>query len=150
MNWYNKVFADEKEKDKINKLPRIKNYLPDEEVTYTGEFDIIFSDYFKDYSDVNVDEAQKLNPANIPTTQENMKLVNAIAGSVTEGSLVNRSLRTVKNFVSATAGSLVNFATGWFYRPAGQPLRLGGDSTTLSRKPKNKNKKTKKLNRDKR
>ena len=150
MNWYNKVFINEKAKDTLNKLPRIKNYLPDEKVIYTGEFDVIFSDYFKDYSDVNVDETLKLNPANIPTSPESMKLVNAIAGSVTEGSFVNRQLRTVKNFVSGTAGSLLNFATGWFYPQAGQPLTLGGDSTTLSRKPKNKNKKTKKLNRDKR
>jgi hypothetical protein len=125
--------------------------LPDEVVTLTSEFDIIFSDYFVNYSDTNPDNNLKSNPANIPRTPNVMKIISVLESlTVAENSYGHRATRSVSNFFSTTFGSVMNYALGWFAPTVTKEIRLGGGSTTLSRKPNNKNKKTKKLIRDKR
>lgn len=148
MNWYNKVFTDEKEKDKIKKLPRITIFLPDEEVTYANDLDVIFSDYFKDYSEISEDPSLKQNPGNISTSSKHMYIVDAAASFFTEGSKIGTAKRSISN---AFYDMVVNPITslGSLFSPN---TRSFGGGITSSHKPrnKNKNKKTKKLNRDKR
>ena len=156
MKWYNKAFISEKSKDKINNLPRIENYLPDETVDYTTELDVIFTDYFQNYSNMVVDQSIKDNPANIQLTPKNIYAINYLASFHTEGSYLNEKLYTpAAKVFSAALARPFNFLTSLFTResePAFVPsqLRSRGGSTISSRKPNTKNKKTKKLIRDKR
>lgn len=151
MNWYNKVFTDEKEKDKINKLPRITNYLPDEGVDLKTELDVIFSDYFADYSKIAEDPNLKINPGNISMASKHLYIVNTAASFLTEGSVVNKATRAITNFAFSFAATPFQWASGLIFGNGNlQDRKLGGGSTTLSHKPNTKNKKTKKLIRDKR
>jgi hypothetical protein len=151
MNWYNKVFTDEKEKDKINKLPRITNYLPDEGVDLKTELDVIFSDYFADYSKIAEDPNLKINPGNISMDSRYLYIVNTAASFFTEGSNLNKATIAVTNFAFSFAATPVNWAKNLIFGTSNlQDRTLRGGSTTLSHKPNTKNKKTKKLIRDKR
>jgi len=152
MNWYNKVFTDEKEKDKINKLPRITKYLPDKGVDLKTELDVIFSDYFADYSKIAEDPNLKINPGNISMDSKHLYIVNTAASFFTEGSKVNTGVRAITNFAFDMVANPFKWAIGsLIYGNSNlQDRKLAGGSTTLSHKPNTKNKKTKKLIRDKR
>lgn len=153
MEWYKRVYTNDQDINKITELPTIKQWIPKEMNTkIQSATEGIFNDTFSSiYGSIGEDIYK--NPANVPLQ---FTFINRIGWVLT----------STRNLIShAYSDNYSGLGLGWVPgKYAGKAVRSGwnylfgtkklnvqtGGSTTTSRKPKNKNKKTKKFIRDKR
>jgi len=155
MDWYKRVYTYDQDINKIIELPTITQFIQNQEmnIKIQSATEGIFNDTFSSIYGSIGEEIYK-NPANVST---DFTFINRVGWALTKaGDLVSYAY-------SANYGGVLG--PGWV--PGKYAIKMAtsgynylfgttkldyhkGGSTTTSRKPKNKNKKTKKFIRDKR
>jgi hypothetical protein len=137
--WYKRVYENNEDIDKITELPLITQWIDeDNQKKIMTATNAIFNDTFSNVYG-SIDQNIYENPANVDT-QKTFK-DKVYENGYWLGSKAYYGIESVGGFIGSIANTLIGWRTT-------QLVKGGG--ITSSRKPKNKNKKTKKFIRDKR
>ena len=153
MDWYKRVYTDDANINKITELPTITQWIQNQEMNtkIQSATEGIFNDTFSSIYGSIGEEIYK-NPANVSTE---FTFKDRIGWAIiTAGDGISHIYSDNHNGLLGLGWAPVKYAgkavrSGWNYL-FGTTNYVKGGSTTTSRKPKNKNKKTKKFIRDKR
>ena len=155
MDWYKRVYTNDQDINKITELPTIAQWIQNQEMNtkIQSATEGIFNDTFSSiYGSIGEDIYK--NPANVPLT---FTFINRIGWLLTSaGDVIShvysdnyRGLLGLGFVPGKYASKGIKWGSNFLFGTKKLNVQTGG-STTTSRKPKNKNKKTKKFIRDKR
>lgn len=153
MDWYKRVYTDDANINKITELPTITQWIQNNEINNEIQTatDGIFNDTFSSIYG-SIDKEIYTNPANASTEftfKDKINWAIITAGDSISHVYSDNYSGWVPGKYAINALKGIGSGVKSFFGTNKLDVHKGG-STTTSRKPKNKNKKTKKFIRDKR